>query len=114
MATVTEDVLSERAQIDRAIEGKTLCHMLASNAEDHPDDPALSWEEGAGWKTMDWRQYRETVAAATLGLTRLGIGPGDFVAIMTRNRPEHVIADLAAVHAGATPVSFYNTLAPEQ
>ncbi len=49
-----------------------------------------------------------------MGLRALGIGRGDCVAIMARNRPEHLIADMAAVHAGATPVSFYNTLAPEQ
>src|SRR5438552_2269745 len=111
---MSEDVLSERDHIDRAIEGRTLCHLLAANADEHPTEPALSWEEGQGWKTMDWRQYREAVAAATLGLRSIGVGRGDFVAIMTRNRPEHVIGDLAAVHAGATPVSFYNTLAPEQ
>src|SRR5438552_3464163 len=111
---MSEDVLSERDHIDRAIEGRTLCHLLAANADEHPTEPALSWEEGQGWKTMDWRQYREAVAAATLGLRSIGVGRGDFVAIMTRNRPEHVIGDLAAVHAGATPVSLYNTLAPEQ
>src|SRR4029453_9929583 len=38
----------------------------------------------------------------------------DFVGIMIRNRPEHVLADMGAVHAGGPAVSFYNTLAPEQ
>jgi long-chain acyl-CoA synthetase len=33
---------------------------------------------------------------------------------MATNRPEHVLADQAAIHAGATPTSFYFTLAPEQ
>src|SRR2546425_4934711 len=108
------DVLAERQAIDREIEGKTLCDVLARNAGSHPGDPALSWEEGGAWKTLDWSQYREKVAAAAMGLKGLGVGRGDFVAIMTRNRPEHVIADLGAVHAGATPVSLYNTLAPEQ
>jgi long-chain acyl-CoA synthetase len=114
MAVTTQDVLAERATIDRAIDGRTLCHVLADNARSHPSDPALSWEEGGVWKTLDWSQYREKVAAIAISLKGLGVGRGDFVAIMTRNRPEHVVADLAAVHAGATPVSFYNTLAPEQ
>ncbi|HMC37659.1 MAG TPA: long-chain fatty acid--CoA ligase, partial [Actinomycetota bacterium] len=61
---MSEDVLSERDHIDRAIEGRTLCHLLVANADEHPTEPALSWEEGQGWKTMDWRQYREAVAAA--------------------------------------------------
>src|SRR5439155_18716514 len=39
---------------------------------------------------------------------------GGFVAIMARHSPEHVLADVATLHTGATPVSIYNTLAPEQ
>jgi long-chain acyl-CoA synthetase len=114
MPTATRDVLAERAAIDAEVEGKTICDVLARNAETYPDQPALSWEEGGGWRSLSWKQYREKVAAAALGLRSIGVGRGDFVAIMTRNRPEHVIADVGAVHAGATPVSFYNTLAPEQ
>jgi len=115
MAVRTDDVLAERAAIDRLVEGRTICHVLAANAEQHPGDPALSSQDESGaWNTLTWKDYRDQVAAATLGLRRLGVRPGDFVAIMTRNRPEHVVADLAVVHAGGTPVSFYNTLAPEQ
>ncbi|MGH2554855.1 MAG: AMP-dependent synthetase/ligase [Actinomycetota bacterium] len=114
MPTATRDVLAERAAIDAEVEGKTICDVLARNAETYPDQPALSWEEGGGWRSLSWKQYREKVAAVALGLRSIGVGRGDFVAIMTRNRPEHVIADVGAVHAGATPVSFYNTLAPEQ
>jgi long-chain acyl-CoA synthetase len=33
---------------------------------------------------------------------------------MAPNRPEHVIAVMGAIHAGATPSTFYSTLAPEQ
>lgn len=114
MSTITPDVLAERAAIDAEVEGKTICDALARNAETYPSQPALSWEEGGSWRTLTWKQYRERVAAAAMGLKGLGVGHGDFVAIMTRNRPEHVITDLGAVHAGATPVSLYNTLAPEQ
>jgi long-subunit acyl-CoA synthetase (AMP-forming) len=114
MPTATRDVLAERAAIDAEVEGETICDVLARNAETYPDQPALSWEEGGGWRSLSWKEYREKVAAAALGLRSVGVGRGDFVAIMTRNRPEHVIADIGAVHAGATPVSFYNTLAPEQ
>src|SRR6266540_6412488 len=114
MATSTQDVLAERRAIDAESDGKTICDIFAGNAEAHGDEPALSWEEGGGWRTLTWRQYRERVAAAAMGLRSIGVARGDFVAIMTRNRPEHVIMDLGAVHAGATPVSLYNTLAPEQ
>jgi long-chain acyl-CoA synthetase len=114
MSTVSRDVLAERAAIDAEVQAKTICDTLARNAETYPDQPALSWEEGGSWRTLTWKQYREKAAAVAMGLKSLGVGRGDFVAIMIRNRPEHVITDLGAVHAGATPVSLYNTLAPEQ
>jgi long-chain acyl-CoA synthetase len=114
MAKTTEDVLAERQAIDAEAEGKTICDIFARNARAHGDEPALSWEEGGGWRTLTWRQYRERAAAVALGLKTLGVGKGHFVGLMIRNRPEHVIADMGVVHAGGTPVSFYNTLAPEQ
>ena len=44
----------------------------------------------------------------------LGLEPGDFVLLQARCTPEHSIADMGVVHARGTPVSLYNTLAPEQ
>src|ERR671930_2109822 len=114
MAISTQDTLAERRAIDAEAEGKTVCDVFARNAEVAGDEPALSWEEGGGWRTLTWRQYRERSAAVALGLKTLGLAKGDFVGLMIRNRPEHVVADMGAVHAGGTPVSFYNTLAPEQ
>ncbi len=52
--------------------------------------------------------------AAAAGLIRLGVNPGDRVAIMASNRTEHVIADLGAVHAGAVPMSVYSTFSTRQ
>ena len=40
--------------------------------------------------------------------------PGDRVAIMASNRLEHVLADIGAMHAGATSMSIYNTLSRSQ
>jgi len=106
--------MAERAEIDAEIEGKTVCDLLARNAQAFADRPAVSWKEGGAWRTLSWAQYRDRVAEAAMGLKALGIRRGDLVAIMARNRPEHLIADMGAVHAGATSVSLYTTLAPEQ
>jgi long-chain acyl-CoA synthetase len=108
------DAAAERAAIDAQVKGQTLCTLLERNANVHGELPALAWQQDGGWQQLNWRQYRERVAEVAMGLEALGVGRGDFVAIMSRNRPEHLIADLAAVHLGATPVSLYNTLAPEQ
>jgi long-chain acyl-CoA synthetase len=109
-----QDATATRAAIDAAIDGRTLCDVLLRNAREHGDQPALAWKEADGWQRLSWAGYRQAVAEVAMGLATLGVGRGDFVALMLRNRPEHLIADLAVVHLGATPVSLYNTLVPEQ
>ena len=108
------DVLAERAAIDAAVSGKTICTIFADAVGKWGDRPALHWKSNGGWETLTWRDYRDQVAAVTLALRSLGFGPGQFGLIMARNAPEHVIADLGIVHAGGAAISVYNSLAPEQ
>jgi long-chain acyl-CoA synthetase len=109
-----EAVEVERREIEQEILGRTLCDLLAEHAAGHGDAPAMSWKRDGAWQTLSWRDYRERVAEVAMGLAGLGVGRGDFVAVMATNRPEHVLVDQAAVHAGATPTTFYFTLPPEQ
>jgi len=108
------EIERQRERIEGQIRGRTLCDLLAGHAAEHGDAPAMSWKRDGAWQTLSWREYRQRVAEVAMGLAGLGVAAGDFVAIMATNRPEHVLADQAAVHAGATPTSFYFTLAPEQ
>lgn len=108
------DAIAERADIDRVVSGKTVCTMFAEAITKWGDRPALHWKDNGDWRIMTWREYRDDVAAITLGLRSLGFGPGQFGLIMARNAPEHVIADLGIAHAGGAAISVYNTLAPEQ
>src|SRR5438309_5167283 len=108
------DVLGERAAIDAAVSGKTVCTAFADAVAKWGEKPALRWKDDGDWRTLTWRDYRDEVAAATLALRSLGFGPGQFGLIMARNAPEHVIADLGIVHAGGAAISVYNTLAPVQ
>lgn len=106
-------VLAERAEIDALVEGKTIVDSFNRNADTYPDQPAIHWKDG-DWQSFTWSEYRRKVHQAAAGLQALGVGEGEFVAVMSGNRPEHVIADFAAVHAGATPVTIYSTLAANQ
>lgn len=103
-------VLAERAEIDAIVEGKTIVDFLDRNASDHANQPAIHWKDGE-WNSLSWSEYRNEVHKVAAGLQTLGVGDDEFVAVMAGNRPEHVIADYAAVHAGATPVTIYSTLA---
>jgi long-chain acyl-CoA synthetase len=108
------DVIAERADIDKAVSGKTVCTLFADAVSKWGDRPALHWKENGDWRSLTWKGYRDEVAAVTLALRSMGFGSGQFGLIMARNVPEHVIADLGIVHAGGAAISVYNTLAPEQ
>ncbi|MFN2524502.1 MAG: long-chain fatty acid--CoA ligase [Mycobacteriales bacterium] len=93
----------------------TLCAALADTVRDRGDLPAYSDRHGeGGWRTLTWGELYEQVLDLAAGLVRLGLQPGDTVALMASNRTEHVLADLAVVHAGGTPMTVYATLAPAQ
>jgi len=108
-----EAVLAERAAIDAEVEGKTIVDYIDRNADRYGDQPAIHYKDG-DWKSLTWRQYRQDVHEDAAGLQDLGVGEGEFVAIMAGNRPEHAISDYAAIHAGATAVTIYSTLAANQ
>src|SRR2546427_534766 len=111
---MNRDVQAQRAEIDRAVDGKTMLTAFADTCERLADTNALNWKTASGWEGITWSEYRDGVRKTALGLRAIGFNPGDFGVIMARNRPEHVIADLGIMHAQGTPVSLYNTLAPEQ
>jgi long-chain acyl-CoA synthetase len=97
-------------------QGHTLCTVLADTAERCGNDLAFSDRLGpAGQlRTLTWRQFRVTTRRAAAALIARGVSAGDRVAIMASNRIEHIVADAAALHAGAIPVPIHLTAAAEQ
>jgi len=114
---VTTEILRQRAEIERDIAGRTVCDLLRATAESSGDAPALSNQapgDGGGWQTLTWGQTRQQALELAAGFAALGLAKGERVALMLPNCAEHVLADLGALHAGGTPVTFYATLAAEQ
>ncbi len=109
-----EAVLADRAAIDAEVEGKTIVDYFNRNAERSGDQPAVHFKDNGEWTFLSWKQYRQTVHDVAAGLQSLGVGEGEFVAVMASNRPEHVISDYAAIHTGATAVTIYSTLAANE
>ncbi|WP_405064252.1 AMP-dependent synthetase/ligase [Kribbella sp. NBC_01505] len=88
----------------------TVPDLVASNAAEHGDVMAIV----DGERRLTWAEYEREAQAIALVLLDLGIEPGDVVGLQLVNRAEHVLADVGAMLAGATPSSYYNTLAAEQ
>ena len=115
---MTDDrVLRQRAALESAAGGRTLCDQLLATADAFGDQPAYSDRpdgDSGPWQTITWQQTREQALQLAAGFVALGLEPGDVVALMMPNRTEHVLADLGALHAGGIPTTLYATLAPEQ
>ena len=60
------------------------------------------------------RELLERVRDLSLGLSSIGMGPGDRVALLSESRPDWVFADLAILTAGAITTPIYPTLAVDQ
>src|SRR5260370_19682320 len=66
------------------------------------------------WQEVTWREYAAHVRAVALGLERLGVRPGDTLAVISGNRPAWLYVELAAQSIGATPLGIFVDALPEQ
>ena len=94
----------------------TINTRFADAARKYPDRPALSHKPGGTkeWVTLTYKEVADQVKQVSLGLRALGIGRGDRVALLSENRPEWVIFDLATQAAGGVTVPVYPTLPASQ
>ncbi len=97
------------------IAGQNLATRYLANVARNGGVEVLRWKDEAGaWQSWTLDELTETTARLVTGLAALGVGKGDTVVLMLRNRPEFHALDLAVLFLGATPVSIYNSSAPEQ
>ncbi len=61
-----------------------------------------------------WRDVARRVAAFSAGLVDIGLRPRQTIALLSGNRPEFIVADLAALGAGGVTVPIYPSNTPDQ
>ena len=86
-----------------------LAAMMFDRAAAWPARPMLRWNEAGTWRSMPWSDFARRSAAAARGLRAVGIGSGDRVVIVSENRPEWLIAEVALLALGAVVVPAYVT-----
>ena len=94
--------------------GPTVAGAFLDTVAAHGLSVALRWKEGDAWQEWTFDDYADHVARAAAGLRAQGVGRGDRVVLMMRNTPEFHVLDLATLMLGATPISIYNSSAPDQ
>jgi len=80
----------------------------------HSKPDALNRKRGGDWERIAGADVAARVRAVALGLAASGVCAGDRVALLSENRPEWSIADLAILSLGAVNVPIYTTQAVEQ
>ncbi len=86
-----------------------LVELFLKRADEKSGQPFFGWKEGGGWQTMTWGEAADRVCLLAESLRGLGLVDGDRVCLVSENRPEWCIADLAIMAAGGITVPAYVT-----
>ena len=83
--------------------------LFFAQAERLAAEPFLWRKQEKQWLSQSWREVSKAVKVLSRGLRALGVSGGDRVGLVSENRPEWLIADLAIMSAGAVTVPAYTT-----
>ena len=84
-----------------------LVEMFFARAAAKGDAPFLWAKHDGDWRPLSWRDTAERVSGLAAALRALGLSAGDRVILVSENRPEWCIADLAIMAAGCVTVPAY-------
>jgi long-chain acyl-CoA synthetase len=89
----------------------SLVELFLRRADERGDRPFLTAKREGEWRSISWREAAGRVSLIAEALRRLGLADGDRVLLVSENRPEWALADLAIMAAGGitTPAYITNT-----
>ena len=87
---------------------------LADAIARHGSRPATRIKVGERWRVQTYAELGEQVATLAAHLVTQGVQPGDRVLLLSNNRPEWSVADLALLSVRAITVPIYPTSTPDQ
>ncbi|MEZ2143952.1 AMP-binding protein [Bradyrhizobium sp. DN5] len=92
----------------------TFPKLLLRNATQFGTRPAFRHKDLGIWQTWTWAQVAAIVRAYAAGLHRLGLQPGDKIAVVGSNRPKLYWTMMAAQALQAIPVPVYSDAVAEE
>ncbi len=90
-------------------EYNNIISMFFKKSTELQDKPYLWKKHDNDFKPLSWKEVQSLVKAVSRSLLDIGILKGDRVVILSENRPEWQIADLAIMAIGAITVPVYTT-----
>jgi len=86
-----------------------LVALFLQRADELADKPFLRAKREGRWQAITWREAADRVCLIAEALRGMGLGAGDRVMLVSENRPEWCLADLAIMAAGLVTVPAYTT-----
>jgi len=93
---------------------QTILEVFDATVKAHADRPAMLRKRGDAWEPITWTGYQALVARAARALVAHGVGPGSGVVVLSANRPEWFVTNLAGMTVGARVAGIYTNNTPEQ
>ena len=88
---------------------ENLISLFYAQAERLRERPFLWAKRDGAYTAMQWGAVARSVTTLARGLRAIGIEPGDRIVLVSENRPEWLIADIAIMAAGGVSVPAYVT-----
>ena len=92
----------------------TINQMVQNTIQQHGSETALSHKVDKEYQDISYAALAEQIKHFCLGLIQLGLQKGDRVALLSENRPEWAITDLAILAGGGVTVPMFSTLTSAQ
>ena len=96
-------------QLSEIKTANNLVSLFLKQADRNGDRPFLWAKHHGAWQSLSWSEAARQVCVLAENLCKLGLKRGDRVVLVSENRPEWCIADLAIMAAGCVTVPTYIT-----
>src|SRR3954452_17731281 len=102
--------ISRPAHHAEPIPARSIPEVVWASAERRGDAPAMWRRINGTYQPTSYRELTEKVQAIAQGLAQLGFAPGERLALLSENRMEWALTDLAALCLGGTTVGMFASL----
>jgi len=93
---------------------ETISQLFLNTVKSYLKDDLILYKEEGQYVPISTEEFTNRVKYFSLGLKELGLEAGDKLIILSENRPEWLITDLANLCLGGITVPIYPTLISEQ
>ena len=93
---------------------ETLSQLFLNTIKSYPKDDLMLYKKEGKYVSISTEEFADRVRCFSLGLRDLGLEAEDKLIVLSENRPEWVISDIANLCLGGITVPIYTSLIPEQ